>query len=59
MIVENYSNVRQNLKKFCDMVVENNEELIITRREGKNVVVMSVDMYNSLTRPHNQQSIEK
>lgn len=55
MIVENYSNVRQNLKMFCDLVVEKNEELIITRREGKNVVVMSLDKYNSLVRFQNDQ----
>lgn len=55
MIVENYSNVRQNLKKFCDLVVEKDEELIITRREGKNVVVMSLDKYNSLVHSQNEQ----
>lgn len=55
MIIENYSNVRQNLKKFCDLVTEQDEELIITRQNGKNVVVISIDKYNSLVRAQNEQ----
>lgn len=55
MIIENYSNVRQNLKMFCDMVAEQDEELIITRQKGKNVVVISIDKYNSLVHSQNSQ----
>ena len=55
MIIENYSNVRQNLKMFCDMVAEQDEELIITRQKGKNVVVISIDKYNSLVHSQNGQ----
>ena len=55
MVIENYSNVRQNLKMFCDMVAEQDEELIITRQKGKNVVVISIDKYNSLVHSQNGQ----
>lgn len=56
MIIENYSKVRQNFKKFCDIVAEHEEELIITRERGKNIVLISVDKYNSLVHPRNDQN---
>lgn len=48
MIIENYSTVRQNLKAFCDKVVEEDEDLIITRKEHSDVVMMSLERYSKI-----------
>ena len=48
MQVINFSSARQNLKGICDKVCESNEPYIITRKEGKNVVMMSLDQFNEL-----------
>ena len=37
MIATNYSNVRNNLKKYCDKATDDNETVIITRKNDKNV----------------------
>ena len=44
----NYSDLRRNLKLYMDRVYEEREPLIVTRKNNGNVVVMSVDQYNSL-----------
>lgn len=44
----NYSGLRQNLKKHMDEVHDNHEPLIITRKDQQNMVLMSLDDYNSL-----------
>ena len=46
MQVANFSTARQNFKAICDKVCENDEPCIITRKEGKNVVIMSLDKFN-------------
>lgn len=48
MIAANYSNVRENLKSYCDKVNEENETVIITRKDNKNVVLMSQNEYNNM-----------
>ena len=48
MIAVNYSNIRENLKAYCDKVNENNETVIITRKDNKNVVLISQDEYNNM-----------
>lgn len=48
MMTENYSTVRQNLKAFCDKVSEENEDLIITRKEHQDVVMMSLERYSQI-----------
>ncbi len=48
MIATNYSNVRNNLKKYCDKATDDNETVIITRKNDKNVVLMSEEEYNNL-----------
>ena len=48
MIVETYSSFRKNLKGFCDKVVDNEEELIVSKLNGKHVVVMSLDKYERM-----------
>jgi len=44
----NYSDLRRNLKSYMDKVYEEREPLIVTRKNNENVVVMSIDQYNSL-----------
>jgi antitoxin YefM len=45
--VVNYSEFRKNLKEKLDMVCEDAEPLIVSRTKGKNVVVISLEEYNS------------
>ena len=45
MIATNYSNVRNNLKKYCDKATDDYETIIITRKNDKNVVLMSEEEY--------------
>jgi antitoxin YefM len=43
-----YTNLRQNLKSYMDKVFNDHDPLIITRKNNENVVLMSIDEYNSL-----------
>ena len=43
-----YSDLRQNLKTYMDKVIQDNAPLIITRKNKKNVILISIDEYNSL-----------
>ena len=42
-----YTDLRQNLKTYMDKVVQDNDPLIITRKNNANVVIISIDEYNS------------
>jgi antitoxin YefM len=46
--VLNYSELRKNLAEHLNQVAEENELLVISRGEGKNVVLISLDDYNAL-----------
>ena len=48
MITEYYSTARQNFKKICDTVVQQDEEVIIVRKNHEDVVIMSLDKYRQL-----------
>ena len=48
MIATNYSEVRNNLKAYCDKATKNHETIIITRKNNENVVLMSEEEYNNL-----------
>ncbi|MFL0197204.1 type II toxin-antitoxin system Phd/YefM family antitoxin [Clostridium sp. WILCCON 0269] len=48
MIAVNYSNVRENFKTYCDKVNDDAETIIVTRKNNKNVVLMSQDEYNNI-----------
>lgn len=48
MLAVNYSTIRNNLKSYCDMATDSHETVIITRKDEKNVVLMSLDRYNQL-----------
>ncbi len=43
-----YSDLRQNLKSYLDKVYNDHDPLIITRKNNENVVLVSMDEYNSL-----------
>ncbi len=42
----NYTSARNNLKSIIDDVCDNHEEVIITTKNNKTVVMMSLDEYN-------------
>ena len=48
MMAVNYSTIRNNLKNYCDMATDYQETVIITRKDEKNVVIMSLEKYNQL-----------
>ena len=48
MLAVNFSNMRENFKDYCDKVYNNAETIIITRKDNKNVVLMSLDEYNNI-----------
>ena len=48
MLVVNYSTIRNNLKDYCDKATDLFETVIVTRKNEKNVVLMSLEKYNQL-----------
>lgn len=48
MIAVNYTTFRENMKKYMDIVTEDYETVIVTRKENKNVVMISEEVYNNL-----------
>ena len=44
----NYSELRKKLKDYLDRVYSDHEPLIITRKNNQNVVLLSIEEYNSL-----------
>ena len=48
MIATNYSNIRNNFKKYCDKATRDYETIIVTRKNDENVVLMSEEEYNNL-----------
>jgi len=48
MQVVNFTEARNNLKTLFDDVYRNYEDVIVNRKNGENVVIISLDKYNSL-----------
>lgn len=48
MLAVSYSTIRNNLKDYCDQATDNNETIIVTRKEEKNVVLLSLEKYNQI-----------
>lgn len=48
MIAVNFTNVRDNLKTYCDKATYDYETVIITRKNNDNVVLMSEEAYNNI-----------
>ncbi|MGE4509118.1 MAG: type II toxin-antitoxin system Phd/YefM family antitoxin [Eubacteriaceae bacterium] len=50
MLAINYSTMRSKLKAYCDKATDENETVIVTRKDEKNVVIISLDKYNEMMR---------
>lgn len=48
MLAVNYSTIRNNLKDYCDKATDLYETVIVTRKNEKNVVLLSLEKYNQL-----------
>ncbi len=48
MQVVNFTEARNNLKSIFDDVYHNYEDVIVNRKNGENVVIISLDKYNSM-----------
>jgi antitoxin YefM len=48
MEIVNYTDFRSNLKHWFDKVVNDVSDIIIKRKSGKDLVLISLDEYNSL-----------
>lgn len=48
MLAVNYTNLRENMKSYMDMVTDDYETMIITRKNNKNVVMVSEETYNNM-----------
>lgn len=48
MLAVNYSTIRSKLKEYCDEATDNNETIIVTRKDEKNVVIISLEQYNQI-----------
>lgn len=70
MTTVTYTSARQNLKSIFDQACDNAETIIVTRKNGKNVVILSEEDFRSLdemsyllsnpaNRKHLEESIEE
>ena len=48
MLAVNYTNLRDNMKTYMDKVTDDYETMIVTRKDNKNVVMLSEEAYNNL-----------
>lgn len=48
MLAVNYSTIRNHLKDYCDKATDLYETVIVTRKNEKNVVILSLEKYNQL-----------
>lgn len=48
MFAVNYTNLRENMKTYMDKVSDDYETMIVTRKNNKNIVMMSEESYNNL-----------
>ena len=60
MLAVNYSTIRSKLKDYCDKATDNNETVIVTRKDEKNVVLISLEQYNALMKAvRNSEYLDK
>ena len=48
MLAVNYTNLRENMKNYMGKITEDYETMIVTRKNNRNVVMMSEESYNNL-----------
>lgn len=60
MLAVNYSTIREKLKYYCDRVTDENETVIVTRKDEKNVVIISLEEWNAVQKAlRNAQYLNK
>ena len=50
MLATNYTSLRNNLKSYCDLACEGEDYIIVTRKQDKNIAIMSMETLNDLLR---------
>lgn len=48
MLAVNYTTLRENMKSCMDKVTDDYETMIVTRKNNKNVVMISEESYNNM-----------
>lgn len=48
MLAVNYTTLRDNMKAYMDRVTDDYETMIVTRKDNKNIVMLSEESYNNL-----------
>lgn len=48
MLAVNYTTLRDNMKTYMDKVTDDYETVIVTRKDNKNVIMLSEESYNNL-----------
>ena len=48
MLAINYSTLRNSMKKYLDIITDSIETIVVTRKSGNNIVMMSEETYNNL-----------
>lgn len=48
MLAVNYTTLRDNMKTYMDKVTDDYETMIVTRKDNKNVVILSEESYNNM-----------
>ena len=48
MLAVNYSTIRKKFKDYCGKVTNEFETVIVTRKDEKNVVIISLEEYNTI-----------
>ena len=48
MLAVNYSTLRNNLTQYCDLTTDDMETVVVTRKNEKNIVMLSLEAYNNL-----------
>ncbi len=48
MLAVNYTTLRENMKSCMDKVTDDYETMIVTRKDNKNVVMISEETYNNM-----------
>ena len=55
MLAVNYTTIRSKFKEYCDRITDGAETVIITRKGGKNIVMLSLEQYTALTAQQSAQ----
>ena len=48
MLAVNYTTLRDNMKTYMDKISDDYETMIVTRKNNKNIVMLSEESYNNL-----------